>query len=180
MKDSISGKTIFLAQAAVIAALYAAVTLVPGISAISYGPFQFRVAEALTILPALTFAAVPGLTLGCVLANGFGLLLGANIAGGWDVLIGSAATLLAALCSYALRNCCIKGAPVLSAVPPVLFNGLIIGAELSAVLHLPFWATAGEVALGEAVVVFALGLPLAMLLKRTKLFEKKSSFAECC
>ena len=162
----------FLAQAAVIAALYAAVTLAPGISAISYGPFQFRIAEALTILPALTFAAVPGLALGCVLANGFGLLLGANIAGAWDVLIGSAATLLAALCSYALRKSCVKGVPVLAAVPPVLFNGLIVGAELSLVLRLPFWATAGEVALGELSVVFLLGLPLALLLKRTKIFEK--------
>ena len=164
-------KVIFLAQAAAIAALYAAVTLAPGISAISFGPFQFRIAEALTILPALTFAAVPGLTLGCVLANGFGLLLGANIAGAWDVLVGSAATLLAALCSYALRNYCIKGAPVLAALPPVLFNGLIVGAELSLVLRLPFWLTAGEVALGELAVVFLLGLPLAVLLKRAKILK---------
>ena len=165
-------RLVFLAQAAVIAALYAAITLAPGISAISFGPLQFRIAEALTILPALTFAAVPGLTLGCVLANGFGLLLGANIAGAWDVLIGSAATLLAALCSYALRKYCVKGAPVLAALPPVLFNGLIVGAELSLVLRLPLWMTIGEVALGELVVVFLLGLPLAVLLKRTKIFEK--------
>jgi len=166
------GRLVFLAQAAAIAALYAAVTLAPGISAISYGPFQFRIAEALTILPALTFAAVPGLTLGCVLANGFGLLLGANIAGAWDVPLGSAATLLAALCGYALRKVCVKGAPVLAAVPPVLFNGLIVGAELSFALRLPFWATAGQVALGELAVVFLLGLPLAILLKKTKIFEK--------
>ena len=168
---SAHGKIVFLAQAAAIAALYAAITLAPGISAISFGPFQFRIAEALTILPALTFAAVPGLTLGCALANGFGLLLGANIAGAWDVLIGSAATLLAALCSYWLRNYQIKGAPVLSALPPVLFNGLIVGAELSLVLRLPLWMTIAEVALGELVVVFILGLPLAILLKRTKIFQ---------
>jgi len=161
----------FLARAAAIAALYAAVTLAPGISAISFGPFQFRVAEALTVLPALTFAAVPGLTLGCVLANGFGLLLGVNAAGAWDVLVGSAATLLAALCSYMLRNIRIKGAPVLSALPPVLFNGLIIGAELCFALRLPFWAAAGEVALGEAAVVCILGLPLAVLLDKTKIFK---------
>jgi len=166
------GKIIFLAQAAAIAALYAAITLAPGISAISFGPLQFRIAEALTILPALIFAAVPGLTLGCILANGFGLMLGVNIAGVWDVLIGSAATLLAALCSYALRNYCIKGAPVLAALPPVLLNGLIVGAELSFVLRLPLWMTIAEVALGEFVAVFFLGLPLAILLKRTKIFEK--------
>jgi uncharacterized membrane protein len=161
----------FLASAAVVAALYAAVTLCPGISAISFGPFQFRVAEALTILPALTFAAVPGLAVGCVIANAGGLLLGANLAGAWDILIGSTATLLAALCSYAVRKCCVKNAPVLSALPPVLFNGFIVGAELSIVLQLPFWATAGEVALGELVVVCVLGLPLAVVLKKTKLFS---------
>ena len=172
MQNSSHRRILFLAQAAAIAALYAAVTLAPGISAISFGPFQFRVAEALTILPALTLAAVPGLTIGCVLANGFGLLVGVNIAGAWDVLIGSLATLLAALCSYALRKYCVKGIPVLSAIPPVIFNALIIGAELSLVLHIPFWAAAGEVALGELAVVFLLGLPLAGLLKRTKIFEK--------
>ena len=174
MNNSKSSRSrlIFLAQAAAIAALYAAVTLAPGISAISFGPFQFRIAEALTILPALTFAAVPGLTLGCALANGFGLLLGANIAGAWDVLLGSAATLLAALCSYALRSFRVKDAPVLSALPPVLFNGLIVGAELSFVLRLPLWMTIAEVALGELAVVFLLGLPLAIVLKRTKIFEK--------
>jgi len=170
--DSSRRRVFFLTQTAAVAALYAAVTLAPGISAISFGPFQFRIAEALTILPALTFAAVPGLALGCALANGFGLLLGANIAGAWDVLVGSAATLLAALCSYALRKTCVKGAPVPAALPPVLFNGLIVGAELSLVLRLPLWMTIAEVALGELVVVFLLGLPLAILLKRTMIFEK--------
>ncbi|MDR2686626.1 MAG: QueT transporter family protein [Oscillospiraceae bacterium] len=162
----------FLAQAAVIAALYAGLALAPGVSAVAFGPFQFRVAEALTVLPALTFAAVPGLALGCALANGFGLLLGVNTAGAWDVLLGSAATLLAALCSYALRKFCVKGAPALAALPPVLLNGLVVGAELSLVLRLPFWATAGEVALGEFAVVSLLGLPLAAILKRAKIFEK--------
>ncbi len=168
-------KLIFLAQAAVIAALYAAITLVPGISALSFGPFQFRVAEALTILPALTFAAVPGLTVGCVLANGFGLLLGVNVAGAWDVLVGSMATLLAAYCSYALRRYCIKGMPVLSALPPIVCNGLIVGALLSYVLHLPFWATAGNVAFGELVVVCLLGLPLAVLLRRIPIIKGERS-----
>ena len=164
-------KVLFLAQAAVIAALYAAVTLAPGISAISFGPFQLRVAEALTLLPVLTFAAVPGLTVGCILANAGGLMLGANIAGGWDVLFGSAATFLAALCTYALRNYRVKSLPLLAAIPPVLFNAVIVGAELSYVLNLPLWLTMGEVALGQFAAVFALGLPLVVLLRRTKLFN---------
>lgn len=172
MQKTTHERIVFLAQAAIIAALYAAVTLAPGISAISFGPFQFRIAEALTILPALTFAAVPGLTIGCILANAGGLALGLNIAGGWDILFGSAATLLAALCSYGLRQVCVKGMPVLSALPPVFFNGLIVGAELSIALQLPLWATMGEVALGELAVVLVLGLPLAALLKRTRIFSQ--------
>lgn len=166
-------KLLFAAQAAVVAALYTAVTLTPGISAISFGSVQFRIAEAFTVLPALTFAAVPGLTVGCILANLGGLLIGANVAGAWDVLIGSAATLLAALCSYALRGYCVKGAPVLSAIPPVLVNGLAVGAELWYVLHLPFWAMAGAVAAGELVVVSLLGLPLAVLLKKIPIFTNE-------
>ncbi|MDR2752750.1 MAG: QueT transporter family protein [Oscillospiraceae bacterium] len=165
-------KTLFLAQAAVIAALYTAVTLCPGISAISFGPVQFRIAESLTILPALSFAAVPGLAVGCILANAGGLALGANIAGAWDILFGSAATLLAALCSYWLRNVRFKGLPALSALPPVLFNGLVVGAELSIAFRLPFWLTAGEVALGELAVVAVLGLPLLLLLQKTKIFKR--------
>ena len=166
-------KLLFLAQAAVVAALYTAVTLAPGISAVSFGPFQFRVAEALTILPALTFAAVPGLAVGCVLANAGGLMIGANIAGAWDILVGSAATFLAALCSNRLRGYRVKNVPLLSALPPVLFNGLIVGAELSLMLKLPLWATVGEVALGELVAVAALGLPLVTLLRKMKIFQSE-------
>jgi len=77
---------------------------------------------------------------------------------------------LAALFSYALRRNIFRSLPVLSAIPPVVFNGLIIGAELSLVLKLPLWATMAEVALGELIAVCALGLPLAALLKKTKLF----------
>ncbi|MCL2486400.1 MAG: QueT transporter family protein [Oscillospiraceae bacterium] len=156
-----------LAEAAIIASLYAAITQIPGVNVISYGPLQFRVSEALTILPILTPAAIPGLTIGCVIANGLGVLTGVNIAGWWDVLFGSLATLMAAACTYWLRNIKIGKAPVPALLPPVIFNGLIIGAELSLVLPgLNFWAAAGYVAFGELVVCFALGLPLYFMLCR--------------
>ena len=82
-------KALFITQAAVIAALY--VVLVVIFNYISFGPIQFRVAEALTILPYFTPAAIPGLFIGCILANVIG---GAVI---WDIIFGSIATLIGAV-----------------------------------------------------------------------------------
>ena len=84
-----------LAQAGVIAALYVVLTLV--FAPISFGSVQLRVAEALTILPLFTSAAVPGLFVGCLVANIFG---GAVL---WDIIFGSIATLIGAYFSYRLR-----------------------------------------------------------------------------
>ena len=103
-----------LTRAALIAALYLLLTIV--FQAISFGAVQFRVSEALMLLPVLTVDAVPGLFVGCVLAN----LLGGGI--WYDVVLGSIATLLAAIFARKLRN-----RPVLAAAMPVLFNGLIVG-----------------------------------------------------
>lgn len=142
-----------LVQSGIIAALYAALTL--ALAPISFGAVQFRVAEALTLLPMVSTASVPGLFLGCLLGN---LLGGAP----WqDVIFGSLATLLAALATRMLRKHW-----WLAAFMPVLFNGLIVGATLSVVLNLPFWLTVGTVALGEAAVCYMLGVPLINLLKK--------------
>lgn len=164
-------KLLGLAQAAVIAALYAALTLL--LAPISFGPAQLRVAEMLTILPAVNPSAVVGLTLGCAISNAVGLAMGTNIAGAVDILFGTVATLLAALCSRALRNITVKGLPVLSALAPVVFNAVIIGAELSAALSLPFWACALEVGVGELIACIG-GLALFPALKRASAhFEKQ-------
>ena len=85
-------KALFITQAAVIAALY--VVLVVIFNYISFGPIQFRVAEALTILPYFTPAAIPGLFIGCILANVIG---GAVV---WDIIFGSIATLIGAVFTY--------------------------------------------------------------------------------
>ena len=159
----------FLAQAAVIAALYAGLTLATPL--LSYGNIQFRFAEALTLLPVLTPAAIPGLTVGCAIAN-----IASPTLGVFDVAFGSLATLLAALCAYALRGVTVKKQPLLSALMPVLFNGAIIGLMLALVLFdefrwMNFLLFAGEVALSELVICFALGLPLAALLRKTPIFE---------
>ena len=145
-----------IARSGMIAALYVVLTLL--FQPISFGPVQFRVSEALTVLPILTHDAVPGLFIGCLLAN----LLGGGV---WfDVVLGSIATLLAALCMRKLRD-----KPFLAALFPTIFNGLIVGpvvyfafvhAPGSAVNGFALLSTAGSVALGEWVVCYALGLPL--------------------
>ena len=145
-----------LTRAALIAALYLLLTIL--FQPISFGAVQFRVSEALTLLPVLTADAVPGLFVGCLLAN----LLGGGI--WYDVVLGTIATLLAAICTRKLRN-----QPLLAAFMPVLFNGLIVGPVVyMAYVRAPgapiswpvLFSSMGTVALGELVVCYVLGLLL--------------------
>ena len=99
-----------VAEGGLIAAMYAALTLL--IPAASFGTGQFRVSEMLTILPVFTPAAIPGLAVGCLVSNLFGLMSGANVAGAWDLLLGPMATLAAAFATRGLRSLRVKGLPV--------------------------------------------------------------------
>lgn len=142
-----------IAAGGLVAGLYIALTAL--FAPLSFGAIQFRVSEALTLLPILSPAAVPGLFVGCLLSN---LILGAP----WqDVVFGSLATLLAAILTRWLRK-----NQWLAALMPVIMNGLIVGGMLSIVYALPFPATAATVALGEAAVCYMLGLPLVGLLHK--------------
>ncbi len=104
-----------LSQGAIIAALYAALTLVSASLGLAIGPFELRFSEALAVLPLFTPAAVPGLFCGCLVAN---ILCGAHFL---DILFGSLASLLGAVGTYLLRK-----KPYLALIPPVLANTLII------------------------------------------------------
>ena len=135
---------------------------------------KLRFSEMLTILPVFTVNAIPGLTLGCALANAIGMAMGANIAGAWDILIGTAATFLAACTTYALRHVRVKGLPVLATLPPVLFNALIVGAELCFVIFGnmdigPLVLTMAQVGGGQLVPCIVGGLMLYRCLKNTKI-----------
>ena len=141
-----------LCLSAVIAALYAALTLL--LAPISYGNLQCRVSEAMTLLPMLMPASIPGLVVGCLLAN---ILGGATVL---DVVFGSLATLVAAVGTYALRK-----KPALAALCPVVANGLIVGAVLSYVWALPLLLTMAEVAIGEVGAVIIGFILLAALRK---------------
>ena len=161
----------FVTVTGVIAGLYTALTLV--LAPFSFGIVQCRVSEALTILAAYHPAAVAGLTVGCALSNFVGLAMGANTAGALDILLGTLATGLAAWLSYRLRHIRWGGLPVLSAIPPVLFNALIIGAELTVVLgprNLPtllMWM--GSVGLGQLIACVGGGLLLAAAFRKSGL-----------
>ncbi len=106
-------KTLFITQAAAIAAIYTVLVMVFNFS--SFGPVQFRVAEALTVLPYFTPAAIPGLAIGCFLSN---LLNSADVL---DIIFGSLATLIAAVLSYQLRRF-----KLLVPVPPIVVNALVV------------------------------------------------------
>lgn len=159
----------FLVESAVIAALYAALTYFGNFFGLSYGPFQLRFSEILTVLPAYTPSAIAGLTVGCFLAN----LASFNPL---DLLFGTGATLLAAVLSYLLRRFRVKNIPLLSLLPPIVINALIIGAELSLFWTsgnaepLAFWLMAAEVAAGETAVCGFLGIPFCVFLNKTRLF----------
>lgn len=152
-----------LARAGMIAALYTVLTIITPFT-LSFGPFQFRIAEALTLLPMLTVDAVPGLFVGCLLAN----LMGGGV---WfDVVWGSIATLLGAIFTYRWR-----AKPLLAAFSPVLFNTLIVGLVVYfAYVKAPgapvdtsqLLFTMSTVGLGELVVCYVAGLGLYYALKR--------------
>lgn len=149
-----------LARGAVAAAIYVALSLLANALNLAYGPVQFRFSEALTVLPFLFPESVWGLAVGCLLTNvlsPYGLL---------DLVAGTAATLLAALLTARCRN------RRLAPLPPVICNAVLVGALIAweetgggAGFAAAFAYHALTVGAGEAVVCYALGLPLLKVLE---------------
>ena len=144
-----------LTRGALVAALYTALTLL--LAPISYGAVQVRLSEAFTLLPLLFPEAVPALAVGCLLSN---ILGGCMLP---DILLGTLATLLGAICTYLLRQ-----NKWLAALPPVLFNGVIVGAVVhycyTPEIALPLCMY--SVALGEAVAVYVCGMIFLKAMER--------------
>ena len=153
MKDK---KLLFITQAAMIAAIYVVLTYV--FAAFSFGEIQVRISEALTILPAFTPAAVPGLFVGCLLGN---MLGGALLP---DIIFGSLATLIGAFFTWKLR----KAHPFLAPVPPVLANTVIVPFVLRFAygILLPIPLMMLTVGIGEVISCGVLGLLLYYALRR--------------
>ena len=120
-----NNKVIFLTQAAMIAALYVVLTLLAAAFGLSSGVIQVRFSEALTVLAFFTPAAIPGLFIGCILAN---WLTGALL---WDIVFGSLATLVAAVFTYLLRK-----NKWLAPIPPIVSNTVVVPLILKYVYEL--------------------------------------------
>ena len=146
-----------LTRTAVIAAIYAVVTL--AIAPFAYGNIQFRVSEVLVLLAVFDPLYIGGLTLGCLIAN----LLGPN--GPMDVIFGTLATFISVYAIYLtgklIKNYKIK--LLVASIWPTVFNGLIIGWMLNKLYGLPLILSIGEVALGELVVITCIGVPLFLV-----------------
>lgn len=184
-----------IARIGVIAALYAAATLIAilFLGSLAWGPVQFRISEALVVLALFTPDAIPGLTLGCVVANAANIVLGGTgTLGLLDVVFGSFATCAGAWFTWHFRN-----KPAVAALGPVLANALIVPAYLPVMLAgigfytIPFTSISLEgsyglmylfglvtTGFGEAVVLYVLGLPLARALAHSQLPEMLSSGAD--
>ena len=191
VKGASSARTSYVAEAGMIAAVYAACTLAALVllQGLAWGPVQFRISEALVVLAVLTPAAVPGLTIGCIVANVANMVIaGTGALGLLDVVFGSLATLVGALwCrKFASR-------PAIALLGPVIANAVIVPAYLPILLQglgfytIPFTTISldgayipmylfGLVAtgVGEAVVVYALGMPLPKALGKANIFKHLS------
>lgn len=159
-----------LVTGALLAAVYSVLAL--ALPLFSFGPVQFRISEALTLLPVFSPAAGIGVTVGCLITNGIGFLMGATFP--QDILFGTLATLLGCVLTWLLRGIRFRGLPVLSALAPVVCNTLIIGWEINTFfLEAPslvgFVTSAVGVGLGELAACVVLGLLLVVFLERTGL-----------
>ena len=158
---------LFMAQAAMIAAIYVVLTIV--FAPFSFGEVQVRIAEALTILPVFTPAAIPGLFIGCLIGN---ILGGALLP---DIIFGSLATLIGALFTYLLR----KRSKFLAPLPPILANIVVVPFVLryayGVLLPIPFMML--TVGAGEFISAGVIGMILLGALSKYKnvLFHKKAA-----
>ncbi len=168
-------KSNVMVKQAMIAAMYTVIGMV--LAPFSFGSVQVRVSEALTLLPVFGFQNIWGVTIGCFLTNLIGFATGANILGWLDIIFGTAATLIAAILSYLFRNVRFKGIPVLSALPPIIVNAVVIGYELCVMISggfnpAVFWAQALSVGAGQLISCAVLGLILVKAIeKNSKLYE---------
>ncbi|RGV96535.1 QueT transporter family protein [Ruminococcus sp. AF14-10] len=156
MKETKHQSVLFLAQGAMIAAIYVVLTLV--FAPFSYGEVQVRISEALTILPLFTPAAIPGLFVGCLISN----ILGGCVLP--DIIFGSLATLIGAIGTYMLR----RQNKFLAPLPPIIANALIVPFVLryayQVPLPIPFMML--TVGIGEVISCGVLGMILHTALNK--------------
>ncbi len=155
-----------IAKAAVIAALYVVLTLIPAMVGASSSALQLRISEMLCVLPYFTISAVPGLTIGCLIAN----ILSSGTA--LDVILGTLATLIGALLTYSLRK---NAGMLLCLVPPTLANVLTVPIILRYGMGIAagYFELAGLMLLSETLSCLILGLLLGKIIEKNKLLKKE-------
>lgn len=162
-RSKASNRVAYVCISGLIAALYVVLSLLVQVLGLASGAVQFRISEALCVLPFFTTAAIPGLTMGCFLFNLFSGCI-------WqDVVFGSLATLLGACGAYLLRRF-----PYLMPLPTVLSNTLLLPLVLAYGYHAPegigfLFLTVG---LGEVLSAYVAGLALLRVMKRYSFFER--------
>ncbi|MDO4742713.1 MAG: QueT transporter family protein [bacterium] len=156
MKKSYARKIV---SVAIIAALYSTATYLSASLNLAYGPLQFRFSEAFNVFAIFTPAAVPGLTIGCMVANiasPYGIV---------DMLLGSLATFLTTSCSYLFAKKCRKFSPIAVSIFAAFWNSLLVGISIGLLLpegstFLQYIIPALNVGLSELIVCCVLGIPL--------------------
>lgn len=147
------------ARAGLIGALYLLLSL--ALQPLTFGPLQFRVAEALTVLPLVFPEAIFGLSIGCFFTNltsPFGIL---------DWGLGTLATFLAACLTHYLRK-----KPILALSMPVIINALVVGFYVSRLSSLPYSLTAFYIGASQAIIVYLVGWPLLKILSKNPIFNQ--------
>ena len=147
-------KTKALTTTAIVAALYATITL--ALSFIAYGPIQFRLSEVMTLLPLINKRYIVGLTLGCFLAN----ILGPY--GVPDIIFGTIATFISVYLVYLTGKYMKdkKSTVLVASLWPVVVNAIIVAAQLKIFFNIPLFITMLQVGFGQFVVVTIIGVPL--------------------
>lgn len=146
---------VYLARAAVIAALYFALSV--ALNAIAFGPVQFRISEILVLLPIIFPEAIPGLTIGCFFTNFFFSPFGV-----FDMVLGTLATLIGAIGTYLLRR-----RPILATLPPIIANTLLVPLifvlnDASTVYYISMF----EILATQIITCIILGVPFTFALKK--------------
>ncbi len=156
--------TLYLTQASLIAALYVMLTIISNFAGLASGVIQLRLSEMLTIIPVFTPAAIPGLAVGCAVAN---LATGCAL---WDVVFGTLATTLGALGTYYIG----RKYPYAGPAFPIAANALIVPKVLQVVYGAEgtYWYFMLTVGIGEILSCGVLGIILYRVLRKTKIFEE--------
>jgi len=154
-------KTSFLSRAGIIGAIYAVLTL--AVPFIGFGPIQFRISEALCVLPIFFPESMLGLFIGCLVSNSIGMAFGMTTP--WDIVVGSLATLFAALITRKIKI------DFLVPLPAVIINAVMIGTMLTYVIMptfelVPLLYNIFTVGIGQFLSCYLLGLPLLKILKK--------------